>query len=62
MNAADYCQSFQDEINVLAELSGKSVESVLSDWRKYSQECQSFDQSPVMFEFCEWYGYDNLLD
>lgn len=35
--------------------SGKTPEQVWALWRSYCNTCQSFDQSPVQFEFLEWH-------
>jgi hypothetical protein len=46
---------FQDEIVRIAKVAGLAPLQVFALWRKYSDECSSADQSPVMFEFMQWY-------
>jgi len=41
--------------------SGKTMEQVYALWRKYSADCESFDQSPVQCEFLDWYKDDLRL-
>lgn len=38
--------------------SGKTPEQVWVLWRNYAKTCEDFDQSPVEFEFLEWYKAD----
>lgn len=49
--------TFQATITRIAEQSPKLQPlGVFSLWRAYSQECDAADQSPVMFEFLQWYS------
>lgn len=51
--------SFQSNINKIAATANETPEAVYAKWRKYSEDCRNFDQSPVMFEFCNWHGYQD---
>lgn len=40
----------------IAEQHHKTPEQVLGWWREYAKDCRAFDQSPVEFEFLQWYA------
>lgn len=45
----------------LAEIgrpTGKTAEQVYTLWVNYCRDCRNFDQSPVEFEFLNWYRKD----
>lgn len=48
--------AFQAYCTSLAARHNKSVEQVYAWWREYCDTCQNFDQSPVQFEFENWYA------
>ncbi len=48
--------AFQEYCTTLAARHGKTVEQVYGWWREYCDACQNFDQSPVQFEFENWYA------
>lgn len=52
---AKAAQSFRDELQQIADDNAKPVLTVYGWWREYSKTCDSYDQSPVMFEFLQWY-------
>ena len=54
MTFAETHPVFQKRVNKLAEHSALDVEGIYSLWRKYADDCQGYDQSPVMFEFIQW--------
>lgn len=47
---------FQDYVASLATRHNKAIEQVYSWWREYCDACQNYDQSPVQFEFENWYS------
>lgn len=49
---------FADQIGQLAEANNKTAEEVYQLWRKYSRDCQNFDQSAILSEFLKWYEKD----
>ncbi len=55
---ADTCPEFQATIARIAVVAVKSPLEVYALWRKYSADCQSGDQSPLLGEFLEWYKTD----
>lgn len=48
-------REFQTWLDAVATASGFSSERVLELWRDYCRNCETFDQSPVQTEFCQWY-------
>jgi uncharacterized membrane protein len=56
MTLNDCCESFQKQIKALAAKNGKTPEKVYEWWRVYTEDCRNYDQSPVMFEFQQWYA------
>lgn len=48
-------QSFTDWIAEIALAHGKTSEQVTTLWKEYAEQCHSGDQSPVRFEFLDWY-------
>lgn len=48
--------TFQAKINAIAALSGKPADDIYGLWKGYAATCSSYDQSPVVFEFCQWYS------
>lgn len=58
MNFANTASGFQAKINAIAAVAGKTGEQVYELWRKYDRQCSLYDQSPVLFEFIEWYAAD----
>lgn len=53
---------FSSEIRHLAEKNGKSEAEVRALWKKYTQDCQNYDKSPVLSEFCQWNHLKNESD
>lgn len=49
---------FQAHIRALAATARKTTEAVYALWLKYAKDCESGDQSPVLFEFEQWYKDD----
>lgn len=49
---------FQRRLQELADKYEKPVERVYEWWKNYTKTCQDYDQSPVLFEFENWYGAD----
>lgn len=56
MNFAQTAQGFQAKINAIAKVANMTGDEVFALWRKYSAQCTNYDQSPVMFEFVQWYA------
>ncbi len=48
--------SFREWLREVAELNGEKLFDTFLRWRQYCRDCQSFDQSPVKFEFLNWNG------
>ncbi len=48
--------TFRDYVDGLAAVHGKSVEQVYRWWLEYAERCDNCDQSPVLFEFEQWYA------
>jgi hypothetical protein len=40
----------------VASEHGKTPEQVLEWWKEYARDCRIMDQSPVEFEFLQWYS------
>jgi hypothetical protein len=51
-------QRFQDQINAIAGVANMTGEQVYELWCKYDRQCALYDQSPVIFEFINWWGAD----
>ena len=49
---------FQAQIKAIADKFKKPVLDVYALWREYSETCRLYDQSPVLFEFENWYQVD----
>ena len=49
---------FQRHLQDVADKYEKPVATVYEWWRKYSDTCRDYDQSPVLFEFENWYKSD----
>jgi len=47
--------TFQAKIMNIAHIAGEEPMQVYMYWRKYSQDCNWMDQSPLLIEFVEWY-------
>jgi hypothetical protein len=47
--------AFRQEIALLAAANGKTPGEIYSLWCDYVERCDSADQSPVLFEFRQWY-------
>lgn len=58
MSLATTAQGFQTKIAAIASAANMQPEQVYELWRKYDRQCSSYDQSPVLFEFIEWYAAD----
>ena len=43
-------------IVAVAALNGETADKIWDLWDAYSEQCRGYDQSPVIFEFCEWFG------
>jgi hypothetical protein len=56
MNLANTAPGFQDKIYAIAAAAGMTGEQVYELWRKYDKQCSLHDQSPVLFEFVNWYA------
>ncbi len=55
-NFTNTAPAFQAQINALGIVANMTGEEVYALWRKYSAQCTNYDQSPVMFEFVQWYA------
>ncbi len=55
MNFTSTAPAFQAKINALASVAGMTGQEVYELWRKYDRQCTMYDQSPVLFEFVQWY-------
>lgn len=55
MNFAQTAQGFQFQINAIAQVANMTSDQVYELWRRYDKQCTMYDQSPVMFEFVQWY-------
>jgi hypothetical protein len=55
MNFTSTATAFQAKINTLAAVAGMTGAEVYELWRKYDRQCTMYDQSPVLFEFVQWY-------
>ena len=53
---ANTCQSFQAAIREIALACNKEPIKVYALWRKYCSQCEFSDQSPLLWEFAEWYA------
>ncbi len=56
MNFAQTAQGFQFQINAIAQVANMTSDQVYELWRRYDKQCTMYDQSPVMFEFVQWYA------
>lgn len=48
-------QSFIVFVKEIALGNNKSEDEIWANWQEYKRTCQSYDQSPVLGEFCNWY-------
>ena len=55
MTLAETHPSFLAKVQALAEKTGKPGDTIYGWWREYATDCHNFDQSPIWFEFLEWY-------
>lgn len=55
MNLEQTAQHFQTWVYELARQYKKDPILVYQWWKEYCQSCRYADQSPVMFEFEQWY-------
>ncbi len=58
MALTDTHATFQAKVGKLADLTGKAPEAIYELWRKYSAQCQVYDQSALLWEFVQWYKAD----
>ena len=42
-------------IRHLALNTGKTEDYIYNQWKEYTAKCDSYDQSPLKAEFCQWY-------
>ena len=49
-------QQFIAWLDKVAAASGRTSAEVRAMWQEYCRDCRNYDQSPVGFEFCQWYG------
>lgn len=57
-------KSFIIFIRGIAIENDKSEDVIYRLWKEYCAKCQGYDQSPVKYEFCQWYklqSTDGLL-
>ena len=47
--------SFREHIANLGNKYRLNITEVYGCWREYCRDCSNFDQSPVLFEFENWY-------
>ena len=47
---------FQLRISRVAIVAGQNSLDVYALWRKYSGQCYASDQSPLLWEFVQWYA------
>ena len=52
------CAEFRTWMAEVGAPTGKTIEQVYKLWHDYCVTCQNYDQSPVKFEFLEWYKAD----
>ncbi len=55
MNFTSTATAFQAKINAIAGVAAMTGQEVYDLWRKYDKQCSVYDQSPVLFEFVQWY-------
>ena len=56
MKFENTAQGFQDKIYAIAAVAGKTADQVYELWRKYDLQCSQYGQSPILFEFINWYA------
>ena len=56
MIPAGVTPEFRAYLKDIGKPSGRSAEEVYTLWREYCQTCTNYDQSPVQFEFEQWYA------
>lgn len=56
MNFAQTAKGFQAKINAITNVANMTGDQVYELWRKYRKQCSDGDQSPVLFEFIQWYA------
>jgi hypothetical protein len=56
-----WCTSFIASLTALASKWGRSLGEVVRQWKEYSRNCTSYDQSPILGEFVSWYGPKEVL-
>ena len=47
--------NFIDFIREIASINNKHEDAIYDLWRDYVAKCDGYDQSPVKYEFCQWY-------
>lgn len=58
MRFEDTATAFQEKIYAIANVSSVPALRVWDLWRDYDRRCTGYDQSPVLFEFVQWYAGD----
>ncbi len=58
MLLADCANTFREALRRLARLNKTTAEELYVKWQAYAKTCQDYDQSAVLFEFCQW---NNLI-